>query len=254
MKINLNADMGESFGAYSLGNDRQLLQYVATANVACGFHAGDPQVMARTVELARDAGVSVGAHPSFPDLQGFGRREMRIPPAELETMIVYQIGGLDGIARAHGTRLTHVKPHGALNTMACSDAGLAEVVARAVSAYDAGLILLAPALSLLAEAGKAAGLPVALELFADRAYTEMGQLVPRGRPGAVLHDPAAALAHVTGMVERQGIVTIGGALLPTDFHSICVHGDNLRAVETARLISKELERMGWSIVPLPDLV
>jgi 5-oxoprolinase (ATP-hydrolysing) subunit A len=252
MKINLNADMGESFGAYSLGNDRHLLHLVATANVACGFHAGDPLVMARTVQLARDAGVSLGAHPSFPDLQGFGRREMRIPPRELEAMIIYQIGALDGIARTHGTRVTHVKPHGALNNMACSDAALAEVVAHAVRAFDPRLILLAPALSLLAAAGDAAGLPVALEMFADRAYTDAGQLVPRSQPGAVLHDAAAALAHVIRMVERKGIVTVSGGLLPTEFHSICVHGDNLQAVEAARLIRTALEERGCSIVPLPD--
>ncbi|TWJ19350.1 LamB/YcsF family protein [Geobacter argillaceus] len=252
MKINLNADLGESFGAYSIGHDRQLLQIVASANVACGFHGGDPMVMTQTVELARDAGVSLGAHPSFPDLQGFGRREMHIPPRELESMIVYQIGALDGIARANGSRVTHVKPHGALNNMACADAGMAEVVVRAVKACDPGMILLAPALSRLASAGEAAGLAVALEVFADRAYTDSGQLVPRSQPGAVLHDAADAVAHVIRMMEQRGIVTINGRVLATEFHSICVHGDNAHAVETAGLIRTGLETMGCGIVPLPE--
>ena len=252
MKINLNADLGESFGPYSLGHDRELLQIVATANVACGFHGGDPLVMTRTVVAAREAGVSLGAHPSFPDLQGFGRRSMQIPPRELEAMIVYQIGALDGIARARGSRVTHVKPHGALNNLACADAALAQVIAAAVKGYDRDLILLAPALSELAAAGERAGLPVALEVFADRAYTDAGELVPRSQPGAVLHEAAEALAHVTRFLERKGIVTINGKLLATEFHSICVHGDNLQAVRTAALIRSALERTGYRVAPLPE--
>jgi UPF0271 protein len=252
MKINLNADLGESFGAYSLGHDQELLRIVSSANVACGFHAGDPQVMAQTVELARAAGASLGAHPSFPDLQGFGRREMQIAQRELEAMIFYQIGALDGIARSRGSRVTHVKPHGALNNMACASAALAQVVAGAVRAYDPELILLAPALSELARAGERAGLPVALEIFADRAYTDSGELVPRSQPGAVLHDPADAVAHVTRMLERGGIVSINGKLLAAQFHSICVHGDNLQAVQAAGQIRSALEEMGHRLVPLPE--
>ncbi len=253
MKINLNADMGESFGSWTMGQDEELIGCVASANVACGFHAGDPLVMTKTVQLAGERGVSVGAHPSFPDLQGFGRREMHVPPRELEAQIAYQVGALDGIARSRGMRVTHVKPHGALNNMACADAALATTVVRAVKSYAPGLILLAPACSALAAAGKAAGLKVALEIFADRAYTDNGQLVPRNVPGAVLHAPDAALAHATAMLERGGIVTVSGGCIPTPFHSICLHGDNAAAVASARLIRTGLEENGWKIVPLPDL-
>lgn len=253
MKININADLGESFGTYTIGHDRELLQIVASANIACGFHAGDPLVMAKTVELACGAGVSLGAHPSFPDMQGFGRREMRIPPRELEAMLIYQIGALDGIARAKGNRVTHVKPHGALNNMACDDEVLAEVIARAIKAYDAGLILLAPALSKLAAAGFSSGLPVALEIFADRTYSDDGQLLPRSQQGAVLLEAADAVAHVSMMLERKGLISINGRLLATEFHSICVHGDNLHAVETAALLRSAVGKKGYSIVPLPDL-
>jgi 5-oxoprolinase (ATP-hydrolysing) subunit A len=252
MKINLNADLGESFGVYTIGHDRQLLQIVASANVACGFHAGDPLVMAKTVELARDAGVTLGAHPSFPDLQGFGRREMHISPRELGAILLYQIGALDGIARAQGSRVSHVKPHGALNNMASADAEIAAIIAKAVKEYDKGMILLAPVLSALAAAGMSCGLPVALEVFADRAYTDRGQLVPRSQPGSVIHDPADALTHVTRMIEQKGIVSINGTLLPTEFHSICVHGDNIHAAEAAALIRTAVETLGCTVVPLPD--
>jgi len=251
MKINLNADLGESFGVYTVGHDRQLLQIVASANVACGFHAGDPLVMAKTVVLARDAGVSLGAHPSFPDLQGFGRREMHISPRELRAIVLYQIGALDGIARAQGSRVSHVKPHGALNNMACADADIAAIIAKAVKEYDKGMILLAPALSELAAAGMSCGLPVALEVFADRAYTESGQLVPRSQPGSVLYNPADAAAHVTRMIDKKGIISINGTLLPTEFHSICVHGDNNHAAEAAVLIRAAVETMGCRVIPLP---
>ena len=191
MKINLNADLGESFGAWKMGDDAGLLQLVRTANIACGFHAGDPLVMRQTVRTALAAGVSLGAHPSYPDLAGFGRRAMAMAPAELEAAVLYQLGALAGIAQAEGGRLTHVKPHGALNNQACEDAALADVVARAVKAFDRELILLAPALSELVAAGDRAGLRVAAEVFADRAYTDAATLVPRHQPGAVLHDDDA---------------------------------------------------------------
>jgi UPF0271 protein len=253
MKINLNADLGESFGAYTIGNDQQLLQVVASANLACGFHGGDALVMSQTVERAHAAGVSLGAHPSFPDLQGFGRREMRLAPNELEAMIIYQVGALDGIARAQGCRVTHVKPHGALNNMACVDAAIAKTVARAIKVYNQELILLAPVLSELAAAGATAGLLVALEVFADRAYTDQGQLVPRNHSGAVLHTVADAVQHVIRMLDAKGIVSVNGKLLPVNFHSICVHGDNAHAVETAIQVRAVLETAGFCIVPLPEI-
>jgi UPF0271 protein len=253
-RLNLNADLGESFGAWKMGSDAELLQIVGSANIACGFHAGDPPVMRRTVRQALDAGVSLGAHPSFPDLQGFGRRAMQIPAAELEAILLYQIGALAGIARAEGGALTHVKPHGALNNMACEDAALAATVARAVKAFDPSLILLAPALSQLQGAGEAAGLPVGIEVFADRAYTDEGNLVPRSQAGAVLHSAEECAAHVLRFVEAEGIVCASGKVLKTPFHSICVHGDGPEAVSAAAMIRKSLQDKGCRLVPLPVAV
>jgi UPF0271 protein len=253
MQLNLNADLGEGFGAWRMGDDAALLSIVASANVACGFHAGDPLVMSKTVNLARDAGVSIGAHPSFADLQGFGRRAMRLPADELRAVVQYQVGALAAIAHAHGARVTHVKPHGAMNNMACEDATMARTIADAVKAVDATLVLLAPALSELSAAGRTAGLRVADEIFADRAYTDAGTLVPRSQPGAVLHDSDACVAHVLRMVERGGIVTTGGALLPCTFHSICVHGDNADAVATARAVRDALVAAGHRMTPLAEM-
>jgi UPF0271 protein len=254
MDINLNADLGESFGAWRMGDDAALLAIVGSANVACGFHAGDPLVMADTVRLAREHGVSLGAHPAFPDLQGFGRRAMRLSARELGAVVTYQVGALMGMAQSQGMRVTHVKPHGAMSNMACEDAAMATTIAAAVKAIDASLILLAPALSELAKAGRAAGLRVADEVFADRAYGEVGNLVPRSQPGAVLHDSGACLAHVLRMLERGGIVTASGALLPTGFHSICVHGDNAHAVATAAAIRDGLQAAGHRLRSLPDML
>ena len=253
-RLNLNADLGESFGAWKMGSDAELLQIVGSANIACGFHAGDPLVMRRTLRQALDAGVSLGAHPSFPDLQGFGRRAMQIPAAELEAMLIYQIGALAGIAGAEGGVLTHVKPHGALNNMACEDAALAATVARAVKAFDSSLILLAPALSQLQRAGEAAGLAVGIEVFADRAYTDDGNLVPRSQPGAVLHAAEDCVAHVLRFVEAGGIVCASGKVLKTTFHSICVHGDGAQAVAAAAAIRTALTERGAELAPLPKVI
>ena len=253
MIINLNADMGEGFGNYRTGNDHLLLKVISSANVASGFHAGDPWVMSETLELAREQRVSIGAHPSFPDLQGFGRRVMHVSPHELKAMILYQIGALDGIARSLGLKVSHVKPHGALNNMACEDSNVAGVVAEAVRGYDPDMILLAPALSELAKAGSAAGLPVALEVFADRAYSETGSLLPRSHAGAVLENPQDCIVNVTRMVEQGGIVSINGTCLPTKFHSVCVHGDNVLAADSAAQVRKRLEELGCTIATLPDM-
>jgi 5-oxoprolinase (ATP-hydrolysing) subunit A len=254
MDINLNADLGESFGAWRMGDDRALLAIVGTANVACGFHAGDPLVMTETVELAREAGVSIGAHPSFPDLQGFGRRNMSLAPRELAAVVTYQVGALIGVAQAQGASVTHVKPHGAMNNMACEDAAMAAVIAGAVKAIDARLILLAPALSRLAAAGREAGLRVADEIFADRAYTDEGNLVPRSQLGAVLHDAQTCLAHVLAMIERGGLVTASGKVLPCNIHSVCVHGDNAHAVATAGAVRQGLAAAGHRLKTLPELL
>ncbi len=251
--INLNADLGESFGAWSMGEDAAMLEVVNSANVACGFHAGDPLVMSRTVATAKRNGVSVGAHPGFPDLQGFGRRRMDIPADELAAMLIYQIGALVGVARAEGHAVTHVKPHGALNNMACVDAALAATVAGAVHRLDPGLILLAPALSKLAEAGRAAGLRVVEEIFADRAYQPDGSLVPRSRPGAMIHGPEACLRHVMTMLEAGALIAVDGTRLPVRAQSICVHGDDAEAVATARALRDGLRRAGYELAAIPAL-
>jgi UPF0271 protein len=252
--INLNADLGESFGAWTMGDDAALLPVIGSANIACGFHAGDPVVMRQTVRQATAHGVSLGAHVAFPDLQGFGRRVMQLSAAELEAMIIVQIGALQAMAAAEGARVRHVKPHGAMSNMACADETMATHIARAVQAVDRDLILLAPACSALQRAGEAAGLRVALEIFADRTYQADGQLTPRSLPGSVLHDPQTSVQHVRRMLEAGGIVAVDGHCLPTPIHSICVHGDGPTAVDTARTIRNDLEAAGHRLVPLPELV
>ena len=253
MLLNLNSDLGESFGAWEMAGDEPMLGIVNSANVACGYHAGDPLVMMRTLALAGKNGVSVGAHPGFPDLQGFGRRRMDIPAAELEAMLIYQIGALDACARAQGLRVTHVKPHGALSNIACADRKVADVVARAVHRLDPTLILLAPAASQMVLAGREHGLPVIEEIFADRAYLDDGNLVPRSQPGAMIHGAEASLAHVMRMVEEQALVSINGKRIPVKPQSICVHGDNAEAVATAQALRDGLTRAGYRLATIPAM-
>ncbi|WP_135076376.1 5-oxoprolinase subunit PxpA [Terasakiella sp. SH-1] len=253
-QINLNADMGESFGRYQMGDDVQLMTSISSANIACGFHGGDPLVMQKTVKLAVDTGVSLGAHPSFPDLQGFGRRMMRLSQDELYSTMVYQIGALQAFAHAQGAKVTHVKPHGALNNMACEEAEMAQTLAHAVKDVDAGLIFLAPALSCLSSEAKKVGLRVAEEIFADRAYTEKGTLVNRQKDGAVIHDGQACLERILLMLDKGGIVSQSGVLLPCEIHSICVHGDTAHACRVAQTIRKGLTDHGYQLCPLPDMV
>jgi UPF0271 protein len=251
-ELNLNADLGESFGAWSMGDDAAMLGLVQSASLACGFHAGDPLVMRKTVAAALSAGVSLGAHPSYPDLEGFGRRSMRCAPEEIEAFVLYQIGALDAFAREKGARVSHVKPHGALGNDACRDGKIAAAIVRAAKAFDKELILLAPALSLLAEAGAAAGLHVAMEIFADRAYEDDGTLSSRKKPGAVLHEANDCLGHVAAMLAAGGIVSRSGNLLPTPIHSICVHGDGPGAVATSKALRQRL-MAEFTLIPLPAL-
>ena len=251
--LNLNADLGESFGAWKMGSDSAMLGIVKSANVACGFHAGDPTVMLKTAALARDNGVSIGAHPGFPDLQGFGRRRMDIPLDELEAMMLYQIGALDACARAQGMRVTHVKPHGALSNIACAERKVADAIARAVKRLDPALILLAPAASQLILAGREQGLPIVEEVFADRAYLDDGNLVPRSQPGAMVHGAEASLAHVMRMVEEQALISVTGKRIPVNPQSICVHGDNAEAVATAKALREGLEKAGYTMATIPEV-
>ncbi|MDR2113391.1 MAG: LamB/YcsF family protein [Candidatus Accumulibacter sp.] len=252
-RLNLNSDLGESFGPWKMGSDAAMLRIVNSANVACGYHAGDPAVMLKTVALARDGGVSVGAHPGFPDLQGFGRRRMDIPADELEAMLIYQIGALDACCRAQGARLTHVKAHGALYNIAGADRKVADVIARAVRRADAKLILLAAAASHSVRAAREQGLSVVEEIFADRAYLDDGNLVPRGQPGAMVHGAEASLAHVMRMVEEQALVSVNGKRIPVKPQSICVHGDNAEAVATAQALRDGLTKAGYLLVTIPEL-
>lgn len=224
--LDLNCDMGESFGAYTIGDDGQMLETVTTANVACGFHAGDPVVMRRTIRLARQAGVAVGAHPSFMDLIGFGRRRiLGESPEDIEAQLVYQIAAMQGVAAAEGHPITHVKTHGALGNMAATDPDLAAVCARAVAAVDPALVYVSLPYSETYAAAEKAGLTVACEIYADRSYTDTGELTPRGQPGAVIHDIAQSTDQVLEMVLNKRIPTTGGKRLPVEPATLCIHGD-----------------------------
>lgn len=249
--IDLNSDIGESFGAWTMGDDAGVLAHVSSANVACGFHAGDPDTMRRTVELAARAGVAIGAHVSLPDLQGFGRREMKIGRDEAYALTLYQIGALAAFACAAGTRLRHVKPHGALYNMAARDAGLADAIARATFDFDSGLVLVGLAGSELPRAGERAGLRVAHEAFADRRYEPDGSLTPRREADAVIEDVDAAVAQALAIATRGQVAIRDGGVLPLRADTICVHGDRAGAgVFAARL--RESLRAAGLLVAAPE--
>ncbi len=248
-RVDLNADVGESFGIYSLGQDPLLMQTITSANVACGFHAGDPGVMRATVALARSHGVAVGAHPGFQDLAGFGRRELQATPRDVENLVLYQIGALAGIAASEGVELTHVKPHGALYNMAARDPGLADAIARAVRSVNRALVLFGPPGSQLVGAARRAGLRTACEAFADRAYQSDGALVPRGQPGAVLHDPDEVAQRAIAMVRDRAVTARDGARVSLEIDTLCVHGDTPGAAEAARRIRDALTSAGIRVAP-----
>jgi UPF0271 protein len=254
LKIDINCEMGESFGPWRMGADEQVMAHITSANIACGAHAGDPSVMRRTIRLARDAGVAVGAHPGFADLQGFGRREMHVDPSEVEDWVLAQVGALAGIARAEGVTLRHVKAHGALYNMAARDRALADATARAIAAFDSRLIMFGLPGSPLIEAGKGAGLRVAAEGFADRAYQPDGSLVPRSRTGAVVHDPDAVVSRAVRMVRDGVVMTPEGREIPLRIDTICVHGDTPGADELTRRIRSGLETAGIAVRPLHTIL
>jgi UPF0271 protein len=242
--IDLNCDMGESFGAWTMGQDEAVMPLVSSANVACGFHAGDPQVMRRSVALARRHGVAIGAHVALPDLQGFGRREMRVAPDEAYAFVLYQLGALAAFAKAQGAELAHVKPHGALYNMAAREPALAAAIARAVREFDPRLVLFGLSGSALIEAGRVAGLAVAREAFADRRYESNGQLTPRSEPGAVIDDPDDAAAQLLELVERGTVTSRHGDALRVEADTICVHGDRPDAAAFARALRARLDAAG----------
>jgi 5-oxoprolinase (ATP-hydrolysing) subunit A len=250
MQIDLNSDLGESFGAWPMGQDESLMASITSANIACGFHAGDPSVMRQTVALARQHRVAIGAHPGFPDLVGFGRRELKASAREVEDFVLYQISALAGIAVAEGMALQHVKAHGALYNQACRDRALADAIARAVAAFDRQLILLGLPGSELLHAGQAAGLRVAAEVFADRAYEPDGSLASRRTPGAVIHDAEAVVTRAIRMVRDGEVVATDGSTVRLTAHTICLHGDTPGAGELARAVRAGLEAAAIRVVPL----
>jgi 5-oxoprolinase (ATP-hydrolysing) subunit A len=245
--IDLNADLGEGFGAWRMGDDDAMLDVVTSANVACGFHAGDPDIMAKTFSRAAAKKVAVGAHVAFPDLAGFGRRPLAMTPREIELAVAYQIGAAQALACLSGCRITHVKAHGALANIAEADADVAGAIASATCAVDPSLTLLAIACSQQGPAGERAGLKVAHEIFADRAYVDDGRLQPRKEAGAVITDAATAIARVRRMLEEGALVTVSGKRLPTPIDSICVHGDTAESVAMARALRAALEADGYTL-------
>ncbi|MGQ0733100.1 MAG: LamB/YcsF family protein [Acidobacteriota bacterium] len=248
-RIDLNADLGESFGPWPMGQDDSLMKSITSANVACGFHAGDPTVMRRTVALAKHHGVAVGAHPGFPDLVGFGRREMLATPQDVEDFVLYQVAALAGVASAHGVRLQHVKAHGALYNMAARDRALADAIARAVAAFDDRLILYGLPASELLRAGEAHGLKVAAELFADRAYEPDGTLASRRKPGSVIHSPDEVVARAVRMVQMREVVATDGSTIHLEGSTMCLHGDTPGAADLARRIRSALEGARVTVAP-----
>ncbi len=247
--IDLNSDLGEGFGPWVMGDDKAMLDVVTSANIACGGHASDPETMFRTLTWARERGIVVGAHPSFPDKEGFGRRRLPFPPPEIERFVAAQAGALAAIAALAGTSVRYVKPHGALANVASEDRAVADAIVRAVRAIDSRLAILAISGTVLEHAAREAGVPVFSEIYADRGYTPQGNLVPRDQPGALIDDYGAAAARLQTYLETGRMPTVGGAPVALAGHSICVHGDNPHAVVMARAIRVALAGRGVRIAP-----
>jgi len=243
--IDLNCDMGESYGAWKMGNDAELMRYITSANIACGFHGGDPATIRKTVALALERGVAIGAHPSLPDRQGFGRRVMQIKPQEMYDLVVYQAGAVEAFARAAGARLHHVKCHGALYNMAATDEALSEAMVRAVK--DLGVMLYALSNSKNHAVAKKAGIPVAGEVFADRGYADDGTLAPRDLPGGLIEDPAQAVKQALAMIEQGYVTSLSGRRIPVAADTLCLHGDQPGAVAFARALRQAFSEKGISI-------
>jgi 5-oxoprolinase (ATP-hydrolysing) subunit A len=250
MTIDLNCDLGEGFGAWEMGNDAAMIDLATSVNIACGFHAGDADTMRKTVGLAKARGVSIGAHPGYRDLHGFGRRPVAgLSSAEIENLVAYQIGALQAIAAIACHKVTHVKAHGALSNVACEDDMTARAIASAIKAVDRNLIFVVLANSRLVAAGDAAGLPMAHEIFADRAYEDDGSLVSRRKPGAVLHDPARIAERVVRMVQGGAVASVSGKVIKMRMDTVCIHGDTPGAVEIGRGVRQALKDAGIDVAP-----
>ncbi|MBU4372480.1 MAG: 5-oxoprolinase subunit PxpA [Proteobacteria bacterium] len=255
-KVDLNCDMGESFGAYTIGMDDEVIKYITSANVACGFHAGDPLVLDRTVKLAVEHNVAVGAHPGYPDLQGFGRRNMNCTLEEIRNYVVYQIGALQAFCAIHGTRLRHVKPHGSLYNTAAENEGVARVIAEAIASVDSELIYVALASAkekIMSKIARDVGLKVVYEAFPDRAYTPEGTLLSRRLPGAVVRDARDVAERALMMAKEGKVIAVDGTPIQIDIQTLCVHGDTPMAVELVRAIREKLEADGMAVTPMGEL-
>ncbi len=254
MFIDLNCDLGESYGSFKVGMDEEVIPFVTSVNVACGYHGGDPLVMEKTVRMAVKNGVAVGAHPSFPDLMGFGRRDMKLTVDEAAAYVKYQLGALYAFARAQGVELQHLKAHGALYNMAGRDINMATALARAIKDFDSRILLLGLPNSKMQQAAEEAGLRYVSEFFADRAYNDDGSLVSRSLEGSVIHDTDVAVARVVRMVKEGVVETYTGNTLALSCGSVCVHGDNASAVSFVKTIRAELEKQGVSVVNMRRVV
>lgn len=254
VSVNLNADMAEGHGAYDIGNDDEILRIIKSASIACGMHAGDASTMRRVISKAVTEGVSIGAHPGFNDLWGFGRRKIEMSPSDLENLIAYQIGALQGLANYFGQKVTHLKPHGALNNMAAINDEYAMAIGRAIKGVDSSIIYVALAGSRMEWAGHELGLKVAREGYCDRQYDDDGNLASRKIPGTVLKDPEVAVDQVVRMVTKGEIVSRSGKVIQRQVDTLCVHGDEPTAIALATRVRKGLEEAGVKILPLPELL
>jgi UPF0271 protein len=251
MTIDINCDLGEITGAGETGNDEAIMQYITSANIACGFHAGDPVTILKTVQTAIKHGVTIGAHPGYPDKEGFGRKPMILSNEELRASIIYQVGAIKSMAESAGGRLNHVKPHGALYNSAAADFDMAMVIARAVKDIDSSLILMGLSGSQLIRAAEEIGLASASEVFGDRAYNDDGSLVSRDLPGAVLRETDVVIDRVVKMIEEKIVVTISGKIIPIKAETICIHGDNEMALEFVKTLSSTLKKRGIVVKSIP---
>jgi 5-oxoprolinase (ATP-hydrolysing) subunit A len=245
--IDLNCDMGESYGAWKMGADAEVMPFISSANIACGFHGGDPATIRKTVKIAVDHGVAVGAHPSLPDIMGFGRRAMKITPQEMYDLVLYQAGAVEAFARAAGAKLHHVKCHGALYNMAAMDEGLSEAMVKAVKDLGGGVMLYALSMSKNFEIAKQQKLAVMGEVFADRGYTDEGTLSPRDKPGGMIEDPAASVKQVLGMIEGGYVTSLNGKRVPVAADTLCLHGDQPGAVTFAKTLRQTFKERGISV-------
>ncbi|MCR4264773.1 LamB/YcsF family protein [Nitratireductor sp. ZSWI3] len=254
MKININADIGEGFGKFRMGNDEELMRLIGSANIACGMHAGDPTIMVQTVELAKRENVSIGAHPGFNDIWGFGRRQIRMNPLDLEYSVTYQIGALQALAASRGARVTHVKPHGALNNMAHDDSDVAMAVGRGIKAADPELIFVANAGSQMTRAGEKLGLRIANESYVDRRYDDNGKMLSRELENSVIRSPEEASEQVVRILEEGALFSVSGKRIPAEVHTFCIHGDEPTAVPVMKAVRAKFAKRGIEVVTIPQML